>query len=391
MTNTITYGTGSWTPSYTFDVTIEDPCSSTLLITQVIETLTTDNGVPGIREFEEVKDSVEVAKGQSDLCGGRAYSISYQNDDAITWVTVAAKAGSGDMYEITADPTLDEHETTHTLKLMIQLTEYTATTVILEINFTVVIVTPTCECARVGWDAPADQSLTTTVKKNPADTITISHGTVNADSLLATPQIRSCLGTCSTTTTISAIVDRTTGSIPSFMTLTDGILTVDAQSNSLIKTYEMEVTMTTPDSGDQNFLTMDVVLDLCVILSLDPPTMPTDLEYLIFAVSPLSFDLSSPGFQQVPACGYYLVETFTWDIPSDAPITENTSGGNQYAIDVASTDPVDNNTFAVTLNLSALYATLVTTYTQSISFTVTVTDPCLTLTYEAFSLAQMTF
>jgi hypothetical protein len=153
----------------------------------------------------------------------------------------------------------------------------------------------------------------------------------------------------------------------------------------------MEVTMTTPDSGDQTFLTVNVVLDLCVIVSLDPPTDPTDLAYLIFAVSPLTIDLSSPGFQQVPACGYYLVETFTWDIPSDAPITENTSGGNTYAVDVASTEPSDDGSYTVTLNLSALYATLVTTYTQSISFTVTVTDPCLTTTYETVTLSQMTF
>jgi hypothetical protein len=118
--------------------------------------------------------------------------------------------------------------------LIVVLDDYSATTSVLEINFNVVVVTPACECNRVGWDAPADQVLTTTVKKDPADTITISHGSVNADSLLATPQIRACLGSCSTTTSISAIVDRTTGTIPSFMTLSSGVLTVDAQNNSLI-------------------------------------------------------------------------------------------------------------------------------------------------------------
>ena len=77
LVNTVEYDGGSWSPTYTFDITIEDPCASTALVTQVIETLTLDNGVVGIREFEEVKDSVEVAKGQSDLCGPRAYSITY--------------------------------------------------------------------------------------------------------------------------------------------------------------------------------------------------------------------------------------------------------------------------------------------------------------------------
>ena len=77
LVNTIAYDGGSWTPTYSFDITIVDPCASTALITQAIDTLTTDNGVVGIVEFEEVKDTIEVEKGQFDLCGPRAYSITY--------------------------------------------------------------------------------------------------------------------------------------------------------------------------------------------------------------------------------------------------------------------------------------------------------------------------
>ena len=40
------------------------------------------------------------------------------------------------------------------------------------------------------------------------------------------------------------------------MTLDNGVLTVDAQLNSLVTTYEMTVTMATPDSGDQTFETV---------------------------------------------------------------------------------------------------------------------------------------
>jgi len=156
-------------------------------------------------------------------------------------------------------------------------------------------------------------------------------------------------------------VDKTTDAIPSFMTLENGVLTVDAQTNTLVRTYEMKVTMTTPNSGDQIFETVKVILDLCVIVSLDPPTDPTDTSYLIFATSPLVIDLSSPGFQQVPSCGYYLVETFTWTIPEGAPITESNS--NRYELTVDSTTPDHDATYSVTLSLSALYATLVTTYT----------------------------
>lgn len=69
----------------------------------------------------------------------------------------------------------------------------------------------------------------------------------------------------------------------------------------------------------------------------------------------------------------------------------NTSGGSNYVIDVSSTDPSHDGTYEVTLSLSALYATLVTTYTQSITFSITVTDPCLTTTFETVTLTQMTF
>lgn len=149
---------------------------------------------------------------------------------------------------------------------------------------------------------------------------TIDHGTVNADSLLASPQIRICQGTCTTTTTIASIVDIETGAIPSFMTLDSGVLTVDPRDNALIGKYELRVTMTTVDSGDQVFDTVVVDVDYCVITHIQEPDMPLDLDYKIFAVDDTIIDISVPGFQQVPACGYYLVETITWTIPSDAPI-----------------------------------------------------------------------
>ena len=171
------------------------------------------------------------------------------------------------------------------------------------------------------------------------------------------------------------------------MTLTNGVLQVDAQSNSLIGTYVMKVTMTTPDSGNQVWNTVNVVLNYCVITGLAKPTAPTTLAYTIFALNKLTIDMSSPGFQQVPACGYYLVETYTWTIPSSAPIKEfYSTGGSPYIIDIESTDPTKNGNYLVTLALSAFYPSTELTFTQSISFSVTVTDPCLTLVYTSFTL-----
>lgn len=44
--NTLDYDGGSWSPEITFDITILDPCESTVLQAQSITAMTTQNGVP---------------------------------------------------------------------------------------------------------------------------------------------------------------------------------------------------------------------------------------------------------------------------------------------------------------------------------------------------------
>jgi hypothetical protein len=227
LANAITYSGTTFNSGYSFKITIADPCTTTTLTSQSITTLNTLNGVEGSVDFTEVRDAQGTTRGQNGLCGPRSYEIKTSADAAIPWVTVALKTGSTDTYTIKASPTLDSHATTNNLKLIVKLTLYSGRPA-LEIAFNVVVTSPPCDCTRVGWDAPSAQTLTTTVKKSPADTLTISHGTVNAASLQASPQIRVCAGTCSVTTAISAIVDKTTGTLPSFMTLNAGVLTVNS-------------------------------------------------------------------------------------------------------------------------------------------------------------------
>jgi len=43
----------------------------------------------------------------------------------------------------------------------------------------------------------------------------------------------------------------------------------------------------------------------------------------------------------VPACGYSLVETITWTIPTGTPISEN--GANRYLLDILSTDGLSHH------------------------------------------------
>jgi hypothetical protein len=297
LVNTLEYDGATFTPEISLDITIVDPCDSTVLQSFVITPITTKNGVQITTDFTEVLDSVEVAKGIDTLCGPRTYVIAYRDDAAIDWVThAAAEDGTADLYTITVDPTLDSQEMLHELKITCTLDLYPAVPE-LEVDFSVTITTPDCECNRIEWDAPAVQAtLETTVKKIPSDTLTISHAGTNADSLIASPQIRVCAGSCSTTTTIASIVDVRTGTMPYWMTLDTGVITISSTSNDDVQIYEFEVTMTTPDSGDQVFETVSVKIDLCVVTHFDNPDIPVTQEYLLFALADLQIDISSPGF-----------------------------------------------------------------------------------------------
>jgi hypothetical protein len=80
--------------------------------------------------------------------------------------------------------------------------------------------------------------------------------------------------------------------------------------------------MSTPDSGDQVYETITIELGLCVITHLTAPSDITTLDrhQKVFALLDLTIDLedaslANQAFKQVPACGYYLVEQFTWTIP----------------------------------------------------------------------------
>ena len=121
--------------------------------------------MPATVDFAEVADSQGTTRGQAMLCGARTYEIKKSDDSAIDWVTVAAHASTASTYTISANPTLDSQYGTNSLKLVVKLALYPAISA-LEISFNVVINTPPCNCALVGWDAPAAQTLTTTKAKS---------------------------------------------------------------------------------------------------------------------------------------------------------------------------------------------------------------------------------
>jgi hypothetical protein len=69
--------------------------------------------------------------------------------------------------------------------------------------------------------------------------------------------------------------------MPSFMTLANSLLTINPNDNAQSKTYTMKTTMSTPNNGDQTWLTVTVIVANCVITDLVAPQAPVNKSYTI--------------------------------------------------------------------------------------------------------------
>lgn len=167
-------------------------------------------------------------------------------------------------------------------------------------TFNLIVTDAVCDCTLLTWNMPAAQSVSTTVKRANIATLTIVHATVNAASKTTVPAIRRCYQAgqtpCSETTAIVSVVDNATGSIPAFMSLAGSVLTVNPDNNNQSKTYTMKTTMSTPNNGNQNWITVTVTVADCVITDLIAAVAPTNKSYTIFATSSLVMNLTTPGF-----------------------------------------------------------------------------------------------
>lgn len=111
----------------------------------------------------------------------------------------------------------------------------------------------------------------------------------------------------------------------------------------------------------------------------------------MFATTSLVINNDTPGFVQTPACGYGLINTFTWTIPAGAPITEDTaSPKNPYKLTVTTTDPKKDASYPVSLKVSAFYGGLSATFEKTLTYNIVVTDPCLTTVITPFTITNIT-
>lgn len=170
-------------------------------------------------------------------------------------------------------------------------------------NFQLTISPATCDCKLLNWVYPDAQSLTTTVLKAAADSITILHATVDETSKDDTPAIRACYRTdlgaapgCDETTVISSVIVEGS-TLPAYMTLTGDVLTVGPTANSQSATYTMLVSHTTTfEDADISYNTLTVIVNDCVLTHIDIPTDPSPVSYTIHALADTNLSLASPGF-----------------------------------------------------------------------------------------------
>jgi hypothetical protein len=168
--------------------------------------------------------------------------------------------------------------------------------------------------------------------------------------------------------------------MPTYFALSGNDLTINAQTNSQSRNYIMKLTHSTIDHGPINFNTITIQISVCEITDLDPPTAPSGWWHYVFNGAG-TIDMSGTGFVQRPACGYTLIEDFTWTIPAGAPMAPlnnptTLTSPDVYSLVVESTTPGDRRLYTVALACTATYYTTGVQYSSSVSFELEVKDPC---------------
>lgn len=121
----------------------------------------------------------------------------------------------------------------------------------------------------------------------------------NVQSKTATAPIRSCYGPspnvpCDETTVITQVIEENL-IFPTFFAINGDDLTINAVSNGQSKNYIMEVTHSTVDNGPIVFNTITIIINVCEITDIDPPTAPVAWWHWIHNGAG-TIDMSGTGF-----------------------------------------------------------------------------------------------
>ena len=272
-------GPQNFAPTITFNVIILDPCNTSVITPHALSAQTIVNGASYEWSFNEAKIAIETANENKKLCGARLYKV-FMTDGTTEvtgdWMTVTeTPAGSG-KYKLKASPIKDSLVTGSALTLKFKTTLPTQPTHpgITE-DLLVTVVDATCNCDLITWDNPQSipATLSILVAANSGNTVTIPEATINVPSKTATPAIRVCAKApkngCAETYT-SALVEKTSGSLPNWMSVSGTTLTVTPTKGDHIGVWTMKLTQTTASGADPVFDAVKVTVT-CTLTAVANP------------------------------------------------------------------------------------------------------------------------
>jgi len=153
----------------------------------------------------------------------------------------------------------------------------------------------TCDCSLITWDLPASAAaLTVGVADTSSNTVIIPEATVNSASLLASPEIRVCASTtpCDVTYT-NALIHVSTGSLPTFMSVSGTTLTVLPTLAAHISAWTLQLTQTVLSGTSPVHDAVVVTVD-CTLTDVANPTNPATQSYTIYDPT-MTIDLTALG------------------------------------------------------------------------------------------------
>ena len=371
----------SFTPTITFDITVIDPCTTTVINAIAIDPITMLNGVEKTVDFLEATVSVEEENNGLYLCGPREYLIVDADGNAIAWLPITGSRDAG--YTLTATPTDDALVTGGSLSYFLKVTLTNYPTPLLEQPLSVTISAAVCECELLLWDDPVAITQQVDVALGPT-AVTIPSATPNAASKLPTAQIRACYAdgaACPETSTYAAI-HVASGVLPDFITqdaATDA-LTVTPTLAVHRGTWVLQITQTTASGEDRTFdgVTIEVGCTITDVPSPSPPTSEShQLTFTLYSTT-LFIDVSDILYVQDPPCEYDVTHDFVWEISDPLVIYESPQSGQTIMVDTNDKSKLGPHTVTLTDNISFSggFPAQTGSWSPEYTFSVTVEDPC---------------
>jgi len=381
--------------SYTFKITLSDPCKTATLKTPTVPNFSVADGATATQDFTDASDTHGDLYGSPFFCGTRTFTFT-KSGSAVSWLTVAQKSGA--TYTITASPTSSttELQTAHTITMTVASASYSSAQTSISMTFTVTVSTPACNCNKMPWTDGTTASETAAVGSTTP--ITLALPSVSSGAYTSSPAMRACAAnSCATTGSFTSITLLNGSALPSWITTTDSNTKLSvAPTDGSVKAqnpWVIKVTYT-PTNGSNNPTYSALSLTIsCEITSFTLGGQGTSsFTYNVF--DPLKIiDASTLTFTQVPACAYTFTKTWTYTIPSAVNTAVKQGSYLTPSIEIETSNTAlaggpHSLVVNAALSVNSGQGQTTTAFTKTATYTLTIVNPCLATTINAITFDE---